>query len=955
MKPHRLLIALVCLVAALITVLWFVIDPAPTALPVKGAAISGDLEPSAYTRQAAELPAPSAALQPPPEAPVVVNDARQGTIWLRLIDADSNRPIRNLDCGLWWYCLMPNGRSFFEHPDASRGQGPRAFQPSRHKPTDENGLMAHTAATVHFDDTGSYRNDPEETAEVYYDARGGQADLLLPLPPGSEPAFDGGRMYAALMGLVTTASNKPVDVAVRRRPGISGAVRDQTGHPVADAWVYAFPVQATPQTHPWAYMESPEYRRFQDHTTEVRLLSDGPRAIADSEVASLVAEFSAAQVAGWICLGNAHSLTGELSPVPFRQRDSTEPHRLRSMADGTFAFPGAYSATWVVAAFTATRGLVWQFADATGHHANVELVLGPPALGGISLHLDASKDDAPEDLTISWQQAGPWGCLDGVSGLANSVTVEWNRSQSESDIQLGGIPSGTWFLSVEEAGRTHSALVAVRPGIVAEVRLVIGSQSHARWTPWLRFGSRPVHGGQLYLCGGPFQTPEVVTIDWPDDQTGPTPLTLTCGEYVAWLPGLAPYSFTLAAGESRSDVFDIPAVSCAFSVDQRLAEQITDERLDVSLNLFGQDVFADPGFLQHLGDVLLDQDEDYDILSPGKTSMWWLPPGKYTWELEGVLRTLRGTLDVRPGSNKFHFSMDNLPGLARLNVTVPGASEEEPAELSFIGEDMSVPTVPAGGPVHVPKATKGSEAQVFTFDYGKHQIAFATPGVHTASVYQGSKYLRRPVTFPGDVTLEPKTGDWTEVAYLRLGPSNHEEFRHDGLCFESGGWCRALNRSYTQMEPGRVRVLVLRFTDSEAPRRLVGCATVEFEVAIQERKTIQLDDLVYEAPGWVNIHCTGRGDPESLIDPWWMGAHRQGPRLFLLQSLDRAVGNAPAAVQLDQPDSFFQAGKPAFAYLNRPLPPGRYRAIPWQGALEKYCRTFEVKPGATVDIAIQGG
>ncbi len=952
MKPYRLLIALVCLAPAVVAVLWFVVDQAPSSPHGSGASTRLDLDPPAASNQIAATTEVPTSLPRPPVAPEVVNDARQGTIWLRMINANSNRPVRNLDCDLWWFCLRPDLESFFEHPDSRRAPAPPSFQPSGRRPTDADGLIALSTATVNFDAAQNYRNNARTTVDAYFDQRGGRADLLLPLPPGSEPAFDVGTLYSSLMALAGTPASKPIDVTVRRRPGIYGKVRDQAGSPIVDAWVYAFAVQATPETHRWAWMESPEYRSFQDHTPQVRLLGDGPRAVSHSEAAGLMQKVSGAQSAGWLRMGEMHSLTGQLRPPRVAQRDSTEPRRLRCNTDGTFAFPGAYSATWVVAAFTETHGLVWQFADATSQRANVELVLGPTALGGIALHLVCSKDETLESLELTWQQAGPWGCVQGIGVAGDSFEVDWNANHPEADILLGGIPPGTWCLCVQEAGRTHSALVAVQPGIVAEVRLVIGSQSETRWTPWLRFGSRPVHGGQLYLCGGPFRTPTIVTIKWQDEEVGPAPITLVSGEYVAWLPGLPPMSFSLAAGESRTDVFDIPAISCAFSIDQGLAEQITDERLDVGLNLFGQDVFADPEFLRHFGAVLLDQDEAYDILTPGKTSMWWLPPGRYTWALEGTLRILRGTLEVRPGTNKFHFSLIDLPRLARLDVAVPGASEDEPAELSFIGDDTAVATVPAGGPVYVPKAINESQAHVFSFDYGKRQIAFAVPGVHTASVYQGRKYLRCPVTFPGSASLVPQAGDWTEVAYLRLGKSSHEELRHDGLFFEAGGWCKAVHRSYTEIEPGRVRMLILRYTDSSG---LVGCASVEFELAAQQRKTLAVDDLVYEAPGRVNIRCTGRGDPESLIDPWWMGAHSQGPRLFLLQSLDRAVGNAPAAVQLNRPDAFFQAGKPSFAYVNRPLPPGRYRAIPWQGAPEKYCRTFEVKPGATVDIAIQGG
>jgi hypothetical protein len=134
-----------------------------------------------------------------------------------------------------------------------------------------------------------------------------------------------------------------------------------------------------------------------------------------------------------------------------------------------------------------------------------------------------------------------------------------------------------------------------------------------------------------------------------------------------------------------------------------------------------------------------------------------------------------------------------------------------------------------------------------------------------------------------------------------------------------------------------------------------GYARLEVKLEAGKTAEVNLPELEYEVPGTVTIRCRGRGDPANLIDPWWSGVHGHGAQLFALVDLAARPGNLPGGVEIGEPDEVFREGRLEFAYIARQLPPGRYKAIPWEGAAEKDCRVFEVFAGRHTEVVIQGG
>ena len=191
------------------------LKPAPVAEPPASAPAA--VKPAAA--QIAPLAVPEeAAPQPRPKAPAVVNDPAHGVLVFRLIDEQSNQPLRFAACE-FWCCFRDDGR--IEPADCDDFV----------RTADADGLIRLSV------DSG--------------DDSAGDCDLTVPLPDiiwlpwliarGYEPADTPEHLQELLAPLETSPSSAPVDLLMKRALSLCGVARDADGHGVPGVVVAACP------------------------------------------------------------------------------------------------------------------------------------------------------------------------------------------------------------------------------------------------------------------------------------------------------------------------------------------------------------------------------------------------------------------------------------------------------------------------------------------------------------------------------------------------------------------------------------------------------------------------------------------------------------------------------------------------------------------------------------------
>src|SRR5690606_24957066 len=158
MQKRFLVVALAVLGLLVLVSFWQASEPPARVKPLKPSELPLDGEPLAGSRplearlqdkpldsSITELPRE---LPPPPPAPVVENDPAKGRIWLRRIDARSNRPLADARCEVW---RLPGNEGWYQRHVVG------------HRITDANGLMSFTTTVVESTDDEDYDSEKWDT------------------------------------------------------------------------------------------------------------------------------------------------------------------------------------------------------------------------------------------------------------------------------------------------------------------------------------------------------------------------------------------------------------------------------------------------------------------------------------------------------------------------------------------------------------------------------------------------------------------------------------------------------------------------------------------------------------------------------------------------------------------------------------------------------------------------
>jgi len=964
----KALFALAVTAALVLVAAWQSVDPAPATAPRISAQVSNVLAASSpppgteHEREGVSLRAPA------PQPPEVTNDPLKGEVWLRVIDAETNLPLANTECEMWAvsgddeydYELLGNTASVQHWRESNVPFSPRV--------TDALGCLRLSAridtqpmaAPLAEEEVNPATPPPESSlpaVEAHWRPEHARMLVRYPVPSGWQGYTPLQELGKELFALATTPRTSPVDVLVKRNPKLSGRVSDRDGAPVAEMSVYAFPVYAPPQVDGWARFATDAY--FVVQTYSGRSGDEGPTSSTGEAESELLAELRSYIENPWLDQGeflpHIGARTMWSSPATRGLR-----HHTKSDSSGRFELKGLHDGTWIVACYSRFHKMTHTRVEVGKANQSVDLVAGQPSMGAAEFTVAvAGTTEARVQVSLRHLIA-PW-----LLSKIKPRTEIWSELMVDSSGQafaVGGLEAGLWELRWESDANAHSTTLLVEPRRVTRAELEIGANAHGTWKPVVRFDGMVIPGVPLYLHGGDHDHPERILPDISEDGEDSQAMDLGSGAYTAWVDGLPPLSFSLACGEARTDFFDLPVAIASVSIDATFARAISrDSTPDFGLARMGP--FADGPALSFASAGSRENDEPIDKVSPQKPVIWRVPAGEYRWSLTGYEYNVSGTVVLRPGLNNVHFSMDKLPGLARLEVLAPESTEENPIDLRVIAADTEGARMSAAkdnwGIISSRANTNLAPDPALTlpFDHGKRWLVWAPAGQFRVFASRNGGYCEQVVNVPGRTTLTLNRKFNDRAAKVKLLRDADSSFSFSGVIYTADGLHEMARFGFEEsFAPGLIRLLIGRERwiegESEEHRKETSYATTEVMLKPGETSELNVSHLNYVAAARVTIRCRGRGDPGASFDPWWSGLEDTEPSLRALVSLDRAGPGAHTYIELDTPDEVLPASRVEFAYLGRTLPPGRYRAIPWEGAPEKYCRTFELKPGQHEEVLI---
>lgn len=956
MRTKQIVIPLVLLVAAGLLAAWQLLAPAPAKAPPSGnlplgnaAAInhSEPLKPDSEPLDEPKLPAP-------PSAPEVVNDPAKGTIWLRVIDASTNQPLANTECEMWRLRFLPRHEGpAFEGmsagaPDAGVSK-PRRHPPLDRRSTQADGLLELSAAEARA--TG----DTELAKDVVFS--GQQVDCLWPLPAGYEPAEDPAAAVARLSQLSHTPSTRPVDCFVRRAPGLTVTVKDAAGVPAPQTQVYAIPEHAPKSLERWAAFRSVIYAAAHGERIWLpELYAEDGKSPEQMLKSLLDADVRGTALSGPWC--NQVVIDFDyLAHLAFKEHLACQDEQYFAITDaaGQARWATLFTGRWRVMVWNARYGLVETVVSLRDGVRDVDVVMPTSTLCGLRVVTVPVGDAELEGLELTVVNVGPLGPIESHAHLSAGHCFEADDLDCR-EFEIGGLHAGFWQVQIWDGIALHSQVVQLLPGEFKTVEMYVGENAVGTWKPLLRFGSRVVPGGEIYLQGSGYAEITSLTLDWNDELGVLETRALPSGQYTAWVPGLAPVKFEIRPQQATTTVFEIPAASVSFSIDGELAAVLSPDGEPLRLDLFGTGPFESGDFFRAMGAVLLSQDEGYEFLSPGKSSNWWVPPCDYRWELHGSSQELRGTLRIAPGNSAVHFSFKNLPGLAGLEVIVADAeATNRPTLWLDDTQNEPLPTMPdvyGDRPRYMtPRSQPIQESFELALDDGKRWLLLAPPGNYLLHVEGNETRGRYAVNLPGAMTIRlSQLAVDSDVGGIQL-VTDEEEIASYTVTAIGRDYTRAMaDGEFNVLELGPVTLQVTRVRyDENGDAQAVQVHSLSLVITNTEHE-LNLSRLPYVAAPTLTLTCQGPGDPGNTIDPWWMPANVNGPGIA---SISLRHENRWVPVLLPGPDTLCPGGRVEFSYSARPMPPGTYRVVPWQGAADKYCREFTLEPGKHTTIVIK--
>jgi hypothetical protein len=874
-------------------------------------------------RDPAELP-----LSEPPPAPAVNNNPARGTLWLRVIDADTNRPLADTHCPL----LRTNGYNF--EPDE------RQALPAR---TDALGMIELDALVVESTD-----GDPWAEVVVWSDYHEvGVSHLPVPRGwyfPGSVYDFN-----QAILELLEKPSRLPLDVRVRRTASVRITLRDRYGLPVPHGMLAPTLLMQDDYAFEWLRSFGPEL----ELASPEGWASDARDLRQDIRVEFIKCELIGGGVA-------------EEPRYPWMDEEGVAANQF-----GSLDLTGLPCTSLGVLAWHPRYGLATASARLQSGHNNLDVYFRDDLAGELRVKvLWPDGPDGVDDLSFELMRTGPEGLPDAIATAPDWWGQSWYFTHlpgAACELLVSGVPPGWLHLSVEdEDGYRAGMALELAPGESRVVTLHLGEGAMAAWTPVIRSGGVQLAEAPLFLTGGEMAYRDLVVVQHDPREGTTEALELSPGHYTAWLPTLDPFHFTLSPGQKRTDIFELLSLNVNMTIGLDLARLLGDPEEGARLDLYPTGIWRDS--LEHLyalDDVMRGLDADYDLLLPGVVRGWKLPPGTYKWELHGATGSIDGRVTFTPeGPKSLHFGLASLPGYEVLDVTLIGFASDDPGEVYFepsMKIDTAVyPGKPGGldfpgeyaseelavGPGHALKvsdtrwlvyAPRGRQViSVWNSDSGR-DFHVTVPGRNVISASEIGEQGFRTLTLrshPGD-----DEGEWSELMF-----DDYDIELTDGQ-----GWMmKAWADSEEPVPPGPFSVRVTRERYHEAGGSSLSFTVVEFGKG-SEPLELDLWKLACQPAAKLNLSFKGRGSPEAPLDAWWFDG--EGPRVVGLIALDD--GARPVALPV--PSRYMPDGKLEFAFEGLCLPAGRYRVIPWPGAPEKYLREFTLQSGVTTTIVVQGG
>ena len=842
-------------------------------------------------------------------------------IFIRVIDADTGKPLANTECRLH--------QVYFYDSSISYGHRYKSKKESIARKTDASGILRFTGAV--FDDTwdaaeGEKAGNVEVVfVEGEYDYERGVHRYKLPVPEGWWPVTDCGTAADALTKAFE--SRETVDVTVRRNADLEVAMLDSDGRRIEDANIALTLLGDRWEESEWAST----YCDIYDFTWERFWARESQERLETGRALRVNAAFEGKELQSpeW---GNA-----ELQ------------NTWRDIPSAKFAIVGTHLTLGVAVAVEELRP--------GQNYVEIRIPTEPTADLNVRVEWHGEAPGQGAAPLIQLRKSSPLG-------PAESITREWDLSAKPEGIWEGtitGLEPGWWCLTAIGGNRRSEgasvAFVAEADG-EQDIRLCVGPSAVGTWRPDVRLDGRALRATNIILLGGGEHELKTHLVKCDPDQDNPPELQLPAGTWTAWVDGFRRHEFTLKPGETRTDTFDRETVEVKFTISEELHAVAADKKGRAKLTLapIGEDMWKSA-----TRDALLEatekQDKDFQYLRPDKSRNWLLPEGVYRWWLSVGDSAVWGNLTVNRGDGiEFDFTLDGMPGLKPVRIEFDGFESDELPYFEVLTEsDAHVVDVgncnflnDRGPDIVYPVESPWFDAAGYIELPGTTtKIAFAPPGVALVAV-RGQSVVT--TSCPGSATIgqgEEEIALRTELTFSGL----EDNARYDvEIIYPDGTTVGANGLNKKTVPQGQVRLIVQRTDYELVPEDSSMWAEIELNIE-GTPVDVRLDALEYQKYAVVDLWFRGRND-SLLRDPWWEPCAED--RLPYMVALDDVILGQPRKLLLIAASDSSTSDGLEFGYRNRLLRPGRYRLVPWLGAPESACREIVLKPGRNKRIVVEG-
>ena len=885
-------------------------------------------------------PAP---LEAPPPPPLLANDPGKGTIWLRVIDAATNRPLANTNCR-----MIPSGVFWGAYTYNSD------LPPKGVRKTDHAGLLSFTSVIADADQTGRedefdgydviIRSDPYETYRY-----------LTPVPAGWYAEGEIDDVNYAIYELSEQPTQRPVDIYVRRMASVRISARDRYGVPIPDAQLRPNLIIGDSGAEDW--LDAFGDQDIVYHQTESWR----------EEANELRREIRADQVS---CTLLGARVEQDEPDVPWYVEEAAAANQFGSVSYRNLPCVGVGVLAWHPRYGTATARMDLQSGS---NELNVYFREDLACELRVKVDWMPIPDERPE-IELQIQRTGPQGKSEFITDSRDWFYRDWYfiTSGGTSELVISGLPPGWWHVRVDDGEWYSGANLELAPGETRTVQMHLGEKAQAYWTPVVKSGGVQLEEAALHLLGGSDGYREQYEIYHDREDNITECIELAPGTYTAWLPTLEPFTFTLKPGEERVDTFELRSLNVNITLGADLAKFLGNPDEGARLDLLPIDMWEDAReHLYSLDASMRKLDKDYDLLKPGIVRGWMLPPGEYEWQLYGTNEEVHGRVTFTDtGPTSLHFGLDTLPGYACLDVTLIGFAPTPKPDLWLDEESNDYLALRPGrkrGEFDVPdddsfRDQLEREIQVTVVRASDTRwVFFAPPGTMRLSVWQDESERDFLVTVPSRMTInahELGKHGFREMMILSEpedpeAPSVYPEDLYDEeyrIELSAPGWFEVTGPyDVCDVPHGSFTVKVTREREFYSDVRTWEYAELTFEKGTDDL-VLELWKLNYRSGANLDLVFKGRGSPVKTEDAWWFKA--KGPEAPRLYQLD-ASGNVARLVMIRGMTDYMPNGRLEFAVRGVKLPPGNYRLVPWEDAPAKHIREFSLQSGQHTTITIE--